>query len=106
MRADGVVRLVTVWSGDCRYVVIQRVSCVPALLGVRTQGGEDGMTQFWAFEKTVYECVTIEGANVHAGFNFYFLSFVEPWKCSFGGCYLNWTNTVNSSLAEGRADFN
>lgn len=42
----------------------------------------------------------------HVVFNFCFLIFVEHWECSSGGCYLIWTNSVNSSLAEGQADFN
>lgn len=53
---------------------------MPALLG-----GEDGVTQFWAFEETVYECVTIGGANGACMFNFYFLIFVEPVEMLFWG---------------------
>lgn len=38
----------------------------------------------------------------HVMFNVYFLVFVEPWKCSFGDYHLIWTNSINSSLAEGQ----
>lgn len=65
-----------------------------ALLGVKKQGGEDGITQFWAFEKTVYECVTIEGADGACVFNFYFLIFVEPVEVLFGG-FLPYLDKLN-----------
>lgn len=49
--------------------VIQHVSVLGA--GVqpecrtteRKDRGKEGLVQFWAFRKTVHECVTIEGAN-------------------------------------------